>query len=271
VTVLRGGRGVLTVPASSVTAGDLATAMIGESERPRAVRGVARERGGLVVRLVDATVRRPDGRTTLQNATFDVHEGEIVGVAGVEGSGSYDLLRVAAGRLAPTTGTVIFPERTSFVPEDRHREAVVLDFNLAENVAIYGAGRRTGLMHWPTVRSRTAEVLRAFDVRARGPDDLMRTLSGGNQQRVVLGRELLTEPDALVVENPTRGLDLRASLFIRERIRAARDAGMAVVFYSSDLDEVVEMADRVLVTYAAAVRPVRRERAAIGAAMVGAA
>jgi simple sugar transport system ATP-binding protein len=161
------------------------------------------------------------------------------------------------------------PPNTALVPENRHRDAIVLEFSLVENVAIHGAGKRRGPMRWASIRQRTTALLDRFDIRARGTNDRMASLSGGNQQKVVLAREVDANPDLLVVESPTRGLDIRAAAFLRDEIRARRDAGMGVVFYSSDLDEVIEMADRVLVIHAGSVRPVERDRAAVGAAMLG--
>jgi general nucleoside transport system ATP-binding protein len=156
------------------------------------------------------------------------------------------------------------------VPEDRHRDAVVLSFSLAENLAIHGAGDRRGRMSWRSIESRMSSLARRFDIRARGPHDLMAALSGGNQQKTVLARELESDPDLIVLENPTRGLDIRAAAFMRAEIRARRDAGAAVILYSSDLDEVIEIADRVLVVYDGTVQSMRGDRASIGAAMLGA-
>jgi simple sugar transport system ATP-binding protein len=112
--------------------------------------------------------------------------------------------------------------------------------------------------------------MKRFDVLASSPSTSMETLSGGNQQKLVLARELADDPQLIVAENPTRGLDIRASAFVREELRAARDRGVAVVLYSSDLDEILELADRVLVVHAGRVTEVAMERNTIGAAMLGA-
>jgi ABC-type uncharacterized transport system ATPase subunit len=126
-------------------------------------------------------------------------------------------------------------------------------------------------MHWPAIEGATGKLLDQFDVRARGPLDRMASLSGGNQQKVVLAREVSGKPILLVLENPTRGLDIRAAAFVRAQIQAARQGGAAVVFYSSDLDEIIDIADRVLVVHAGTVRLVAPDRALVGAAMLGAA
>lgn len=125
-------------------------------------------------------------------------------------------------------------------------------------------------MNWSDLRTRTERMLTTLDVRAQGPDAPIASLSGGNQQKVVVGRELEPLPAALVAENPTRGLDIRATAAVHERLRAARDAGSAVVIYSSDIDELLELADRVLVMHAGVLTPVSATREAIARAMLGA-
>ena len=207
-------------------------------------------------------------------ASFVVGAGEIVGIAGVEGAGQRELLRAVAGRLPIASGRLERPSTIGFVPEDRHRDAVLLDRSLVENVALRGAGARRGLIEWNAVGTRTESLMRAFDIRAAGPRAPMRTVSGGNQQKLVLARELAldgTDPSrAIVVENPTRGLDVRAAAEVHDRLRAARDAGAAVVVYSSDIDEVLLLADRVLVVYAGTVREASLDRDIVGRLMLGA-
>ena len=269
LTVLRRGRTVLATSAASTSTQSLAEAMLG-APAPATGGGGGRPISDVVVaRATDVTIRGDRGLLAIDRATFDIRRGEVVGVAGVEGSGHQELLLALGGRLPIAGGTLTLPSRIGFVPENRHRDAVVADFSLTENVAIQGAGRRTGRMQWTQIEKRTATLLERFDVRSRGPTDRMATLSGGNQQKVVLAREVDAQPELLVVENPTRGLDIRASAFVRQQIRAGRDAGMAVVLYSSDLDEVIESADRVLVVHAGTVRWVDRDRTAVGAAMLG--
>jgi general nucleoside transport system ATP-binding protein len=198
---------------------------------------------------------------------------------GVEGGGQRHLLRALAGRLEATSGLLERPPVAGFVPEDRHHDAVLLDRSLGENVVLRGAGRRKGLIHWNDVHAHTVALMQAFDVRGADVRAPMRTLSGGNQQKLVLARELDDAFDgtatpsgrglALVVENPTRGLDVRATADVHARLRAARDRGAAVVVYSSDLDEVLSLASRVLVAYAGTLREVPLDRDAVGRAMLG--
>ena len=252
-----------------------------EPGRPtRAPRGRG-EGARVVLALRDAAAVDDRGVVRLRGASCAVHAGEIVGVAGVEGSGQRELLRLLAGRIAPTAGRVERPGEVGFVHEDRHRDEIVLDFTLVSNVALRGAGRRRGRVRWRELERRTRDLVARHDVRAASVDDRAGALSGGNQQKLVLARELDADggteartgddavPAALVVESPTRGLDIRASAAVHARLREARDAGTAVVVYSSDLDEVLALADRVLTCYAGTVREVPTDRAAVGRAILG--
>jgi simple sugar transport system ATP-binding protein len=156
-----------------------------------------------------------------------------------------------------------------FVPEDRHRDALVLDFSLTENLALKGAGGRRGRLDWATLRSWAASLISRFDVRGGDATTTVRSLSGGNQQKLVLARELDGSPPFVVVENPTRGLDIRATRDVHARLRAAAAAGAGVVFFSSDLDEVLALADRVLVIHAGVVQQCEPDRDLVGRAMLG--
>ena len=205
----------------------------------------------------------------MRSATLQVCAGEIVGIGAVEGAGQHELLRLLSGRLSPTSGTRVIPASVGFVPEDRHRDALLLDAPLYENTALQGAGARRGVMDWDGFRARTSAMLQRFDVRAPGADASARTLSGGNQQKLVLGRELDAARDALVVENPSRGLDFVATEAVHRALRAARDAGMAIVVYSSDLDEVLSLSDRVYAMHEGVLIESVKHRDELGRAMLG--
>jgi simple sugar transport system ATP-binding protein len=229
------------------------------------------DRGDAAALTLDAvTYTDAAGVQRVANATLQLRGGEIVGVAAVEGSGQHELLRLMAGRLAPTTGQLRRPAATGFIPEDRHRDAVLLDAPLTENVALRGAATRRGLMRWDQVATDTAALMARHDVRAPGPDVPMRTLSGGNQQKLVLARELDGHPALLVAENPTRGLDFVATAAVHDALRAARANGVAVVLYSSDLDEVLALADRVVVMLGGRLQALdTTDRDLVGRAMLG--
>ncbi|HYW51090.1 MAG TPA: ATP-binding cassette domain-containing protein [Gemmatimonadaceae bacterium] len=275
VTVLRRGRTVFTAAAREVNEPMLADAMLGASSRREGNVGstalnigAAAPSSRPVITLERVVVRDARNVERLRDVSLVVPAGAITGVVAIEGAGHEELLRVMAGRTAPTSGSATVPPDVGFVPEDRHRDAVVLDATLTENVALRGAGARRGRMRWDVLRATTAALLKTRDVRADDADATMRTLSGGNQQKLVLGRELAGTPAALVVENPTRGLDIRATADVHDALRAARDAGTAVVMYSSDLDEVLLLADRVLVVTGGRVREVTGDRETIGRAML---
>ena len=272
VTVLRRGRTVLTALAKDLDERQLATAMLGEGANTRAMRGThsTASVGKTVLELSAVAMLDASGVARLRDVSLIVRAGEIVGVAAIEGAGQHELLRILAGRATPSSGSVTRPAVVGFVPEDRHRDAVVLDASLTENVALRGASLRRGVIDWPGLRATTAAMLRARDVRADGATAIMRTLSGGNQQKLVLGRELADAPAALVVENPTRGLDIRATSDVHAALRDARDAGTAVVVYCSDLDEVLQLADRVVVVASGQLNPVPLNRDVVGRAMLGA-
>ena len=277
VTVLRHGRVVHAARAAGTSEAALTSAMLG-AELPRSP--AARETqaaviGARVFHAEGLSVRDEHGVLRVRDASFSVHGGEIVGIIGVEGAGQRELLRALAGRCDAADGSLVRPGVVGFIPEDRHHDAVLLDRPLTENVALRGAGRRRGTIRWADVHARTDALLRAFDVRAPHARAPMRELSGGNQQKLVLARELDDQertgegPLAIVAENPTRGLDVRATAEVHARLRAARDHGAAVVLYASDLDEVLALATRVLVAYAGTVREVPATRDVVGRAMLG--
>lgn len=283
VTVLRLGKSVLNCAVSDTSEAELASAMLGSSSLEGAVtKGSSKASAPLkalqlkdsaplvVLQLGNATLRDTQGVVRVNRASLDVYAGEIVGVAAVEGAGQRELLRLLSGRLTPSEGDVRLPARLGFVPEDRHNDALLLDRSLVENVALRDAGSREGRMPWNALQRATRTIISECDVRAGGANVEARTLSGGNQQKLILGRELADQPQALVVENPTRGLDFRAASAVHDALRAARTAGTAVVVYSSDLDEVLLLADRVVVMHAGQLSAVASDRETIGRAMLGA-
>jgi simple sugar transport system ATP-binding protein len=284
VTVLRGGAVVLTERAASVDERSLAGALLGEEPRGdgetsrkriavgdegnEATNG-SRNSGDTVARLTRVVVKDDRGVIVVDEATLAVRAAEILGVAAVEGSGQHALLRVLAARTSVTIGTAELPANIGFVPEDRQGDGLVLEFSLDENLMLRGAGRRTGRIRWREQHAIAEEALRTFDVRAHSISEHADALSGGNQQKLVLARELSDNPTLLVVENPTRGLDIRATRDVHTRLRNAAASGTAVVLHSSDLDEVLRLSDRVVVMHAGRLRAVENDRDAVGRAMLG--
>jgi simple sugar transport system ATP-binding protein len=278
VTVLRRGSVVLSAPVASIDERSLATALLGE-EVPAEVTDVTVESfasvgmlnpaSARIARLSDVSVQDERGVSVVRSVTIDVHAGEIVGIAAVEGSGQRALLRVLAARTRATSGAVELPSKIGFVPEDRQRDGLVMDFSLAENLALRDAGARTGRIRWGALRRSANDTLRTFDVRARDASEPARALSGGNQQKLVLARELSDNPILVVAENPTRGLDIRAAQDVHSRLRHAAARGAGVILHSSDLDEVLTLAHRVVVMHAGQLNSVPRDRDSVGRAMLG--
>jgi len=177
----------------------------------------------------------------------------------VEGAGQHELLRILAGRLEPTLGRAIRPPRVGFIPEDRLHDALIPELTLTENLALADSGQARGRLRWDALREATVSILREFDVRADGTEAPARALSGGNQQKFVVGRERRVASAALVAENPTRGLDFRASSRVLDEIaNAAGTPAPAIVMHSSDLDEVLSVATRVVACFNGEVHEVAR-------------
>jgi simple sugar transport system ATP-binding protein len=212
----------------------------------------------------------------VRGASISVRAGEIVGVAAVEGNGQRELLRAIAGRVRPLRGRVEVAEPIGFVPEDRTSEGLIPELSLVDNMVLgsapgdpWIAGRR---IDWRTARARTVELIAQFGVAASGPDLAAAALSGGNQQKLVVARELSRRPAVIVAENPTRGLDVRAAEEIHGRLRESAGQGAGVLLYSSDLDEVLELSHRIVVMARGALLdpPAGASRTEIGALMLAA-
>jgi simple sugar transport system ATP-binding protein len=268
VSVLRRGQLVLSSTMSGLSEPALVTAMLGDTPHALSARESRPRLSRVVASLVQATVHTRS-RLTAMSVTFQVRAGEIVGVSALDGAAT-PLLRVLAGRVKAASGEVELPQKIGFIPENRREEGLIEDFSLAENLALAGAGRRRGLMQWSAMEAATRDVISVFDVRTPDTAASPAKLSGGNQQRFVLGRELIQSPDLLVLENPTQGLDVNASVFVHERIRRARNDGAAVVFYSSDVDELAQLSDRVVVISGSSLTEVSPDRDEIGRALLGA-
>jgi simple sugar transport system ATP-binding protein len=258
VTVLRQGRTVLAAPRPAVTEDALVAAIMGQ-EMPREGEPLASAPASaeIVFALDDVTWKDAAGVARLKHASLTVRRGEILGVLGVEGSGQAELLRLLAGRLEPTTGRVTHPERVGFVPGDRLHDAVIPAMTATENLVLAGAARLHGTIDWRARATETAQVIAEYEVRASGPEASLASLSGGNQQKFVVGRERGVAPQAIVAENPTRGLDVRAAARVLAALRAvaAEEQGAAVVC-STDLDEVLALTSRIVVCFAGTVTEV---------------
>ena len=279
VTVLRHGSVTHTGPVAGETVASLTEAMIGGGASFPSVPVPSTPRQlpstGPLVQLDALEVSRESGYgIAVRHATLAIAPGDIVGVAGVEGNGQRELLRAVAGRIMPLRGRLAVSRPLAFIPEDRTAEGLIPDLNLAENVTL-GLGKdapwiRGGRIGWAEAHRHTRELLRDYGITAPSSRARAGTLSGGNQQKLIVARELSRRPAVIVAENPTRGLDVAAARAIHDRFRAAASEGAAVLFYSSDLDEVTQLGRRILVVARGVVTeaPEGSSRSEIGALML---
>ena len=278
VTVLRQGAVAFAGAVAGQTSASLVAAMVGMGQGDDGRDQPFAQPAGdapVLVRLEELEVPRESGYgLAVRRATLTIRAGEIVGVAAVEGNGQRELLRAVAGRVQPLRGRRDVAGPIGFIPEDRTTEGLIPALSLVQNVVLGSRHDdpwiRRGRVDWKVARARTASLLQEFGVVASGPDAAAASLSGGNQQKVVVGRELARQPRVVVAENPTRGLDLRATEAIHARLRRAAADGAAVLIHSSDLDEVLELAGRLLIATRGSISeaPSGATRAEIGELMV---
>lgn len=264
VTVLRKGHGVLNAPMIEVDETTLANAMLGKGQEA----AIQRERSRTVqtrkvLELRNVSLRDEHGTVQIKDVSLQVHAGEIVGIAALEGV-ARPMLRLMAGRITPSSGHIARPASIGFVPEDRAQDSVIADFSLTENMALHNLGLRSGRIKWKDLAQSAVSVISRYDVRTPGANAHAGTLSGGNQQKFVLGRELIDSPELLILENPTQGLDVYATTVIHQKVRAAQENGTAIVIYSSDLDELADLSDRVIVVSTTLIKEIKPDRDLIG-------
>lgn len=264
VTVMRDGKSVGNVKTSETSAKDLARMIVGRDVLLRVEKTDANA-GQAALEVKDLSVKGKHG-AAINGVTFEVRSGEIVGIAGIEGNGQTELIEALAGLASASAGKVYFegkditnlsPRRIkelgiAHIPEDRHKRGLLLNSDLAEN-AILGvhyrapAANAAGFLDNAAIQKRAKEILENFDVRPPNAELPAKALSGGNQQKLIIGREFQLEPKLLLVSQPTRGVDIGAIEFIHKKLIALRDAGCAVLLVSAELEEVTALADRLLI------------------------
>lgn len=263
VTIMRQGETVETLETKSTTPSEIAHKMVGrELDQPRRPSGTI---GAPVLRVAGLRALSDRGLEALKGVDLDVREGEIVGVAGIEGNGQTELVECIAGLRRPTEGRIFFADQDiteltpkqriragiAHIPEDRHKRAVVLDFTVEEN-AILGCQwdfASPWSLRFARMREHAEQIIRTCDVRPPERLAAMRALSGGNQQKVVIGRELMRRPKLLLAAHPTRGLDIGAIEFVQRRLLEARARGTAILIVSGELPELMALSDRVVVMF----------------------
>ena len=284
VAVLRHGRKVLEVAASGIDKARLAHAMVDRPvEMPKAE---PRPAGEPVLELAAVSVAAGDGIEGLADLDLTVHAGEVLGIAGVSGNGQRSLAGLVAGTIRPASGTLRllgrpWPEGgpkplvgagVGRIPEDRHRQGVVGDMTVWENLMLEGYDapicRRFGLLKLEHFRRKARALVERFDIRCGDLEGPTRLLSGGNMQKLILARVLERNPRLILASQPTRGLDIGAVAAVHQHLLDARERGAAILLITDDLDELLQLADRVRVLYRGRLGPARL-RAAIDLARLG--
>ena len=266
ITVLRRGKRVDTVPREGATEAALARMMVGREVLLEVEKKPA-EPGEVLLQVEGLSVYDDRGLEAVRDISLQVRSGEIVGVAGVDGNGQSELIDALAGLRKPAAGRIELlgkdvthtstdhrlHEGLGHIPEDRQRRGLVLDFSLAENIALHDFDEapysRLGWLYPRRMVANARRLIEEFDVRGGGPQTPASSLSGGNQQKVILAREVARSPQVLIAAQPTRGLDVGAIEFIHRRLVEQRDAGRGVLLVSFELDEILSLADRILVVY----------------------
>jgi ABC-type uncharacterized transport system ATPase subunit len=266
ITVLRRGKKVETLAREGASEESLAKLMVGREVLLRVEKKLA-EPGDPLLVVEDLTVIDERGLEAVRNVSFEVRAGEIVGLAGVDGNGQTELVDALTGLRKPSSGSIhacgedvtgesardCLDAGLGHIPEDRQLRGLVLDFTLAENLALHDyrsePESKWGWLYPGRMIGRARKLLQEFDVRGGSPQTLAASLSGGNQQKVIIAREVSRDPRVLVAAQPTRGLDVGAIEFVHRRLVAERDKGRGILLVSFELDEVLSLSDRILVIY----------------------
>ena len=304
ITVMRSGRSVASPPKVKTDVLQLAELMIGKHASPSSLLGEETKRGKEeekssageplgqpMLRLEDVTVSAKDERPPLDRLELEVFSGEILGIAGVEGNGQSELIEILTGLRKIESGMILLNGepianrspaeirrmRVAHLPADRHRHGISLTDRIDENLII---GRHNqapfcqhGLLKRQAIEQFAEAVIKKYEIKTEGLNLPIRTLSGGNQQKVVVARELESEPELIIAAHPTRGLDINAVRFVHQQLIDARDRAKGVLLISADLEEILHLSDRVAVMYggriAGVVRPSETTEAQLGVLMLG--
>jgi ABC-type uncharacterized transport system ATPase subunit len=265
VTVLRDGKVVASLDTESTSESELARLMVGREVLFR-IEKQAPKLGEVVLKVTDLDAFGDRGLLALKGVSFEIHAGECVGFAGVSGNGQCELAEVISGLRPAIAGSVyignedmtnrspaeIIRSGLGYIPEERHRVGSIGDFTVAENAILetHQSQFTDGIfMNRPAIRQHVSNLISNYDVKTPSPETPARNLSGGNLQKLILGRELSRQPELLLAAQPTRGLDVGATEYIRQELLNARDQGTAILLISEDLDEILSLSDRILVMY----------------------
>ena len=290
VTVIRRGKSIDTVTIEGSTNADLAEMMVGRSVSFVTEKEEAKPKD-VVLQISDLIVNENRGVPAVKELSLDVHAGEIVGVAGIDGNGQSELIQAITGLRKVKSGSIkikgrevvglsprkITEMQVSHVPEDRHRDGLVLEMMLSENIALQTYYKEPlsnkGVLNYNQINSYARKLMEEFDVRAASELVPAGALSGGNQQKAIIAREVDRNPDLLIVSQPTRGLDVGAIEYIHKRLISERDKGKAVLVVSFELDEILNLSDRIAVIHdgkiQGIVKPSETNKQELGILMAG--
>ncbi|WP_427151627.1 ABC transporter ATP-binding protein [Streptococcus sanguinis] len=290
VTVIRRGKSIETVSIEGVSNKDLAEMMVGRSVSFVTEKEEAKPKD-VVLQISDLIVNENRGVPAVKELSLDVHAGEIVGVAGIDGNGQSELIQAITGLRKVKSGSIkikgrevvglsprkITEMQVSHVPEDRHRDGLVLEMMLSENIALQTYYKEPlsnkGVLNYNQINSYARKLMEEFDVRAASELVPAGALSGGNQQKAIIAREVDRNPDLLIVSQPTRGLDVGAIEYIHKRLISERDKGKAVLVVSFELDEILNLSDRIAVIHdgkiQGIVKPSETNKQELGILMAG--
>ncbi|BBD58918.1 sugar ABC transporter ATP-binding protein [Nostoc sp. HK-01] len=254
VTILRRGKVIVTTSTQAATPQKLAELMIGHEVDLNINKSPA-STGKVILRVDNLQVTDDRGINAVCDVSFQIHAGEILGIAGVDGNGQRELADAIAGLRKIRQGKIHLEnsQTIAYIPEDRQNIGLILQFSIAQNLILKAFKNlpfcRNYLLQSAAINNHAHAAMQTFDIRATGEDIKVSQLSGGNQQKVVLARELAGEPDLIVAMQPTRGLDVGATAMVHSQLLAERDRGAAILYISTELEEIMAMSDRIAVIY----------------------
>ncbi|HFU4025078.1 TPA: ABC transporter ATP-binding protein [Streptococcus suis] len=290
VTVIRRGKSIETVDVAGATNQDLAEWMVGRSVSFKTEK-IASNPKEVILSIKDLVVDENRGVPAVKNLNLEVRSGEVVGIAGIDGNGQSELIQAITGLRKVKSGEItikgenvvgktprkITEMQVSHVPEDRHRDGLVLQMTVAENIALQTyykePNSKNGILNYAKINEKARQLMEEFDVRGASELVPSKALSGGNQQKAIIAREIDRNPDLLIVSQPTRGLDVGAIEYIRKRLIAERDKGKAVLVVSFELDEILDVSDRIAVIHDGSIHgivdPATTNKQELGVLMAG--
>ncbi|HGK1528324.1 TPA: ABC transporter ATP-binding protein [Streptococcus pneumoniae] len=290
VTVIRRGKSIETVEIAGATNADLAEMMVGRSVSFKTEKQASKPKE-VVLSIKDLVVNENRGVPAVKNLSLDVRAGEIVGIAGIDGNGQSELIQAITGLRKVESGSIelkgdsivgLHPRQITelsvgHVPEDRHRDGLILEMMISENIALQTYYKephsKNGILNYSNITSYAKKLMEEFDVRAASELVPAAALSGGNQQKAIIAREIDRDPDLLIVSQPTRGLDVGAIEYIHKRLIEERDNGKAVLVVSFELDEILNVSDRIAVIHDGKIQgivsPERTNKQELGVLMAG--